>query len=109
MNWKSLLGVLSLVTGSWFSSSAQAAELTTALQVRGMHCISCARKVSGHLQAVPEVGTVNVDVETGEVNVVPKAQIAPSPRLLWEAIERAGYQPVRLSGPYGVFTAKPST
>jgi len=28
---------------------------------------------------------------------------------LWEAVERAGYQPSRLQGPGGVFTSKPKS
>lgn len=110
MSLKTLIGTLSLVVGTLFGAAgAEAAELATTINVQGMHCVSCARKIAGHLQAVPEAGPVAVDVATGKVTVPPRSQAAPSPRSLWEAVERAGYKPVQLIGPYGTFNAKPKS
>ena len=41
------------------------------------------------------VGQVLVNVETTTMTVRPKDGQVPSPRGLWEAVERAGYQPAR--------------
>ena len=110
MRLKSLIGALSLAVASWFGgASAEAADLGTTIEVQGMHCVSCARKIAGHLQAVPEAGPVAVDVATGKVTVPPRSQAAPSPRALWEAVERAGYKPLQMIGPYGTFKAKPTS
>lgn len=110
MSLKSLVGALSLTLGTWFgAAAAEAADLATTIDVEGMHCVSCARKIAGHLQAVPEAGPVAVDVATGKVAIPPRSQVAPSPRSLWEAVERAGYKPVRLRSPYGTFAEKPKS
>ena len=108
MSLKSVLSAVALTCGAWFgAAAAEAADLATTINVQGMHCVSCARKVTGHLQAVPETGAVTVDVATGKVTVPPRLQTAPSPRSLWEAVERHGYKPVQLISPYGRFNAKP--
>jgi copper chaperone CopZ len=79
----------------------------TAIYVTDMHCTSCARKIAGQLYQVPGVNEVRANVQNNLALVVPKSAPAPSPRSLWEAVERAGFQPVRLSGPSGKFTNKP--
>jgi copper chaperone CopZ len=110
MSLQSLLGAAALAVGTWFGTgNTEAADLATTINVQGMHCVSCARKVTGHLQAVPEAGPVAVDVATGKVTVPPRSQAAPSPRSLWEAVERAGYKPVQLISPYGTFNEKPKS
>lgn len=79
----------------------------TVITVEGMHCSMCAKKISGKLATVAGVETVSAQVEAGRMIVVPKAQLTPAPRALWEAVEKAGYRPVKLEGPSGAFTAKP--
>ena len=49
------------------------------------------------------------DAETQTATVTPDAAKAPSPKALWEAVEKAGYKPTKLVGPAGTFSAKPSS
>ncbi len=79
----------------------------TTIAVPGMHCPSCAKKVVARLSEVPGVATVRANVPAATLTVGPKAGQAPSPRALWEAVERAGYKPTKLEGAAGTFTAKP--
>lgn len=79
----------------------------TVITVEGMHCSMCAKKISGNLATVAGVETVSAQVEAGRMIVVSKAQQIPAPRALWDAVEKAGYRPVKLEGPSGTFTAKP--
>lgn len=109
MGLKSLFGAVAVALGGWLGTAAEAADLVSTINVEGMHCIVCVRKVTGHLQAIPEAGPVKVDVESGQVTVPARGQTAPSPRSLWEAVERAGYKPVQLIGPYGTFNQKPKS
>lgn len=80
---------------------------TTKITVEGMHCMGCAKKIANKLYEVTGVAKVQADVPASAVIVGPQAQRAPSPKALWEAVERAGYRPTRLEGPSGTFTAKP--
>ncbi|MBN8624770.1 MAG: heavy-metal-associated domain-containing protein [Planctomycetes bacterium] len=108
MSLKTLLSAVALAFGTLLGTgTAEAAGSSTTINVVGMHCVSCARKVTGHLQAVSETGPVTVDVETGKVIVPSRSQVVPSPRSLWEAVERAGYKPVQLISPMGTFSEKP--
>lgn len=61
------------------------------------------------LTAVPGVESVRPDVQSQTAKVTPKANKAPSPRALWEAVEKAGFKPTKLEGPGGKFTAKPKS
>ncbi len=79
----------------------------TAITVENMHCMSCARKMADQLYAVPGVASVSADVKASRLTVGPKAGEQPSPRALWEAIEKAGYKPTQVEGPAGKFTTKP--
>jgi copper chaperone CopZ len=88
---------------------AQAPALATTITVEGMHCPSCAKNIADRLYQVPGVAAVQADVAASRLAVGPKAGQAPSPRALWEAVEQAGYRPVRLEGPAGTFTARPQS
>jgi Cu+-exporting ATPase len=74
-----------------------------------MHCLSCAKKMTAKLNEVPGVAAVQADVPASRLTVGAKPQQTPSPRALWEAIERAGYHSAKLEGPAGTFTAKPQS
>lgn len=88
----------------------QAAEpRATTISVEGMHCAGCASKVAGNLQAVAGVNKAQVDAAKAVAIVTAKSKAAPSPRALWEAVEKAGYKPTKLVGPAGTFTAKPKS
>jgi hypothetical protein len=41
------------------------------------------------------------------MTIKPKARKTLSPKELWEAVERAGKKPGKLTGPNGTFEAKP--
>ncbi len=81
----------------------------TAITIPDMHCQGCAKKVAAQLYQVPGVAAVQADMQAKMLTVAPKSQAVLSPRLLWEAVEKAGKQPSRLQGPSGTFTAKPQS
>lgn len=79
----------------------------TTITVSDMHCPSCAKKMTAQLQQVPGVAIIQANVPVGTLTVAPREPQTPSPRALWEAIEKAGFKPAKLEGPGGTFTAKP--
>lgn len=81
----------------------------TKLTVPGLDCMSCAKKAGDKLYAVPGVGEVKVDLKAKLLIVTPKQGATMSPRSLWEAVDKAGYEPTKLDGPGGSFTTKPKT
>ena len=87
--------------------SAVSPEVTT-IQVSNMHCANCAKKIASKLYAVPGVVAVKTNVATDTAWVTPQQQRRPSPKAMWEAVEKAGFKPIKLEGPGGTFTAKPS-
>jgi Cu+-exporting ATPase len=102
----SILAAFALLT----ANAVLAADLpATTISVQGMHCAGCASKVAGKLQAVAGVSKAQVDAAKAVAVVTAKADDAPSPRALWEAVERAGYKPTKIVGPSGTFTSKPKS
>lgn len=79
----------------------------TAIQVDDMHCADCAKKIASKLYSVPGVVEVRADVGKSVAYVVPQKDKSVSPKALWEAVEKAGFKPVKLEGPSGAFTKKP--
>lgn len=91
------------------ASAALAADSKiTAVYVKDMHCASCAKKIAGRLYTVPGVVKVSTDVKKGVAVIVPQKSKHPSPKALWEAVEAATFEPIRLACPQGVFTTKPT-
>lgn len=111
MNRRFMLLVLALsavfVTAA--DDALAADPLPTTIAVEGMHCVVCASKVASNLQSVAGVHKAQVDAEKAVAVVTAKSSAAPSPLALWEAIEKAGYKPIKLVGPTGTFTAKPKS
>lgn len=101
-----VLAALLLALGS--TLAAQQTSLTT-ISVDSLHCAGCAKRVVKHVEAVPGVTSAKADVQAATVIVAPQPARAPSPRQLWEAVEKAGFKPTKLVGPSGTFTAKPQT
>jgi len=103
------LFVLSLLSAALcLATQLQAAESkTTTIEIKGMHCNVCAGKVTKSLQQVAGVAQAQADATKASAVVTPANDATPSPRLLWEAVEKAGYVPLKLTGPSGTFTAKP--
>lgn len=104
-----LLGLAGVAT-LWAANLAYAADPpATTISVKGMHCQGCALKVAGNLQAVKGVSKAEVDASKAVAVVIAKEKATPSPKALWEAVEKAGYTPTKLVGPAGTFTAKPKS
>jgi hypothetical protein len=83
-------------------------DRNTTILVKGIHCEFCARKLAGTTSALPEVKTTKVDVKKGLVLIIPKdAGRLPTPRAQWDAVRKAGYQPLKLHGPFGQFNSPP--
>lgn len=88
---------------------AQAASPTT-ITIPDMCCQGCVKKVTAQMVQVPGVGAVQPNLPAKMLTVVPKQDNQqPSPRFLWEAVEKAGQHPSKLEGPFGTFTAKPQS
>lgn len=98
-----------LVCGQSHGQNPNSPPAYTVISVEKMHCNSCAQRLAGKLYEVPGVEKIQVDVEKKVVWVHPKAGVQPSPRNLWEAVEKGNDRPTKLHGPYGVFTAKPQS
>jgi copper chaperone CopZ len=110
MGMKSL--VVAMIVGLGMGGALradEAKELLTTITIEGMHCVSCSKKLTKAFKAVPDVGAVSVDAETGLATISPKADVVPSPKALWEAVEKAGYKPVKLEGPGGTVDEKPKS
>jgi copper chaperone CopZ len=89
-------------------SMAHAAEpAATTISIKGMQCAGCAGHVAESLQAIPGVAKAHADATKATAVVTAKSKMSPSPRALWEAVEKAGYTPVKLVSPAGTFTSKP--
>jgi copper chaperone CopZ len=63
----------------------------TILAVDGMTCSSCVRHVEAALRQIDGVGTVEVKLRDGQVNVRHDPIKAPLARMI-EALEDAGYE-----------------
>jgi copper chaperone CopZ len=100
---------LTVVALASFAVAQSPAPASTSIVVPKMHCKGCAQKMATELYKVQGVGQVLVNIEATTMTVRPKDGQAPSPRGMWEAVERAGYEPSRLQGPSGVFTSKPKS
>lgn len=87
---------------------AKADLRATKLVVDDMTCAGCAKAVTKAVSAVAGVEAAAVDLKTKTLTVTPKAGTAPSPKGLWEAVEKAGYKPTRLDGPAGTFEKTPA-
>ena len=80
----------------------------TILTIKGMHCASCANRITKAMQKVKGVAKVTIDVKKGVGVVLPQdPKKLPSPRAQWEAVEKAGFHTALLVGPYGKFDKKP--
>jgi copper chaperone CopZ len=100
-------GLTTAALGAAREAAANSPDAYTTIQVHNMHCGECAKKIARKLYAVPGVVEVRADVQKNMAYVVPQAGKSPAPRSLWEAVEAAGFQVARLTGPQGDFTAKP--
>ncbi len=98
---------LTLVASELYGQNPSNPPAYTVITLEKMHCDGCAKRIAGKLYEVAGVDKIQVDVEKKLMWVHPKAGAQPSPRGLWEAVEKGADRPLRLQGPYGVFTSKP--
>lgn len=70
-------------------------------------CGGCVKGITAKLREIPEVDSIECEVKTKTVTIVPKGKATLSPKLLWETLEAAGKTPVKLVTPQGTFTSKP--
>jgi len=90
------------------AAAAEGKRKFTAIYVTDMHCVDCAKKVAGKLYTVPGVVQVKANVPKDVAFVVHQKDKDPQPQALWEAVEAAGFEVVKLQTPTAVFTKKPS-
>ena len=107
MNRRNFLTIAIAAGAGLTGHSALAATPGTVILVDNMHCSSCARKIASKLYGVPGVVAVRTNVPANTATITPQQQRQPSPRALWEAVEKAGFKPLKLQGPHGIFTSKP--
>jgi copper chaperone CopZ len=81
---------------------------TSKIVVDGMTCAGCAKSAGKAVTAVEGVESALADVKTKTLTVVAKKGVTPSPKAMWEAVEKAGFTPTRIEGAVGTFQKKPS-
>ncbi len=92
------------------AANAQAADSpASTVTIPEMDCASCAKKIGGKLAEVPGVAKVEYDVKARTIKVSHKAGETPSPKALWEAVEKGGKDPSKLEVPGGTHTKKPTS
>ena len=100
MNRRSILGGIASTAWLMAASIAHAADpalITTS--VKKMRCTACASHGSESLQAIPGVAKAQADTTKAVAVVTARANTNPLPKALWEAVEKAGYSPVKFVGP----------
>src|SRR3954452_3945228 len=80
----------------WTQISAQAPTKTTVIFIEDLDCPSCAKNVEKAVATVTGVASVKTDVEKETATITPEADKTISPRALWEAVEKAGFKPLKL-------------
>lgn len=107
-SWTVMLGSLAILAAAIALTAAEPkSTIDTTITIKDMQCPMCAKKVTQKLKAVSNVADVKTDVETSLATVSPQKGKSASGRALWEAVESAGYKPIKLQGPGGTFTSKP--
>ncbi|HYV39890.1 MAG TPA: heavy-metal-associated domain-containing protein [Gemmataceae bacterium] len=80
---------------------------TTVISIPDLDCPVCAKNVEKAITALADVEEVKTDVDKNIATVTPKANKTLSPKALWEAVEKAGFDVKKLEGPSGTFTKLP--
>ena len=105
-----LFGMFALMAGLTLTAAgtAQAADpVPTTISIPGLHCGGCAKKVAAKLVTVAGVAKADADMKLKTIKVTPKPGYTPSPKAMWEAVEKADQKPAWMQGPSGTFTSKP--
>ena len=77
--------------------------------VDDLHCAGCARKVARKIFGVKGVVRVETNVKANRAVITPQAKAKLSGPAIWSAVQKAGFRPVKLIGPEGVYTADKKT
>jgi copper chaperone CopZ len=80
---------------------------TITFTVKGMCCSKEAEPAIKELEKVKGVAKVKADTKKGTLTIEPKSKSDPSPKELWEAVEKAKVTPVKLAMAHDTFTKKP--
>ena len=80
---------------------------TITFTVKGMCCAKEAEPCVKALEKVKGVAKVKADPKKGTLTIEPKPKSEPSPKELWEAVEKAKVTPVKLAMAHDTFTKKP--
>ena len=104
---RALLAILAVRAMAGVSSAAE--PQPTTITVKGMHCAGCAKKLVKQLKEIKGVKDVKAEVENEKLIVHSTLKRGPSGRAMWEAVEKAGYEPVKIAGPGGTFEEKPKS
>jgi len=80
----------------------------TKVKIDDLDCPTCAKALVKVVLKLPGVEKAEADVEKQILTITPKGDKKPSPKEIWEAIEKEGYTPVKLEGPDGKFEKKPT-
>src|SRR5262245_14812176 len=101
------LTALALLAAPLFARGQDA--VWTKITLTELHCMGCAKKIAGKVNAVPGVAEMRADVEARTLFVRHKPGMTPSPLKLWEAVEKADHTPTRMETPSGTHTSKPKS
>ena len=80
---------------------------TMTFTVKGMCCEKEAGPVVKELEKVKGVAKVKADPKKGTLTIEPKPKTEPSPKEIWEAVEKAKVKPVKLATAHETFLKKP--
>lgn len=86
-----------------------APQAYTAVVLDDIHCMGCAKKINGKVTAVPGVAEMRVDLKAKTIWAMHKQGVTPSAKALWEAVEAADHQPVKMQTPTATHTSKPQS
>lgn len=106
---KAMTACLALVVLAGLASARGPAPAFTRVTLTELHCMGCAKKISKQVTAVAGVAEMRVDLKAKTIWAIHKPGMTPSPKALWEAIERGDHKPTLMEGPQGKFTSKPQS
>ena len=87
-----------------FSINSNAQISKVEIRATGLTCSMCSNAIYKQLESIPEVETVETDLNTNTFTVILKEENNLSPRIFKEKVEKAGF----LVGTF-IVTAKPKT
>lgn len=109
---KTLAATLAAAAVALFALPIQAQQPAPApastITIPEMDCAGCAKKIGEALVKVPGVAKAEYDVKARTIKLTHKAGETPSPKGLWEAVEKQDKEVKKLETPGGTYSKKPS-